>query len=104
MVILVVLCMCCFGYYYLVLPNITLKGSKSITIEYDELYEEKGFLAKHFGKDITSKVKVENNIDSKKLGTYEVTYSVNNNGLSKKIILIKKMYMFVQVKNILKKK
>ena len=86
MVILVVLCMCCFGYYYLVLPNITLKGSKSITIEYDELYEEKGFSAKHFGKDITSKVKVENNIDSKKLGKYEVTYSVNNNGLSKKII------------------
>ena len=86
MVILVVLCMCCFGYYYLVLPNITLKGSKSITIEYDELYEEKGFSAKHLGKDITSKVKVENNIDSKKLGTYEVTYSVNNNGLSKKII------------------
>ncbi len=75
-----------FGYYYLILPSITLKGGKSVTVEYGTKYKEKGYVSKHFGKDITSKVKVKNNINHDKLGKYEVTYSVKNKGLNKRVI------------------
>lgn len=89
MIILVIVCVgVLFGfcYYYLILPTIKLKGSKKITVEYETAYKEKGYTAKHFGKYITSKVKVKNNINPKKLGTYEIVYSVKNKGFSKKEI------------------
>lgn len=89
MIILIILCVGVIGgfcYYYLILPSIKLNGSKSIVVEYETPYEEKGYIAKHFGKDITSKVKVKDNINPKKIGNYEVVYSVENNGLSKKVI------------------
>ena len=89
MIILIILCVGVIGgfcYYYLILPSIKLNGSKSIVVEYETPYEEKGYIAKHFGKDITSKVKVKDNINPKKIGNYEVVYSVANNGLSKKVI------------------
>lgn len=89
MIILIILCVGViggFGYYYLILPSIKLNGSKSIVVEYETPYEEKGYIAKHFGKDITPKVKVKDNINPKKIGNYEVVYSVENKGLSKKVI------------------
>ena len=89
MIILIILCVGViggFGYYYLILPSIKLKGSKSIVVEYETSYKEKGFTAKHFGKDITSKVKVKDNINPSKIGKYEVIYSVKNKGLSKEVI------------------
>ena len=89
MIILIILCVGViggFGYYYLILPSIKLKGSKNIVVEYETSYNEKGFTAKHFGKDITSKVKVKNNINPNKIGKYEVIYSVKSNGLSKEVV------------------
>ena len=49
----------------------------TITLEYQQKYKEPGYTAKKFGKDLTKKVKVKNNINNKKLGKYKVTYSVN---------------------------
>lgn len=74
-----------FCYYHLILPSIKLKGSKNIVVEYETPYKEKGYTAKHFGEDITPKVKVKDNINPKKLGDYEVIYSVKNKGLSKAV-------------------
>ena len=89
MIILIILCVGVvsgFSYYYLVLPSIKLKGSKRIVIEYGTTYKEKGYIGKHFGKDITSKVKVKDNINLNKLGKYEVRYSVKNKGLSNEVV------------------
>lgn len=60
-------------------PVITLKGKKEISIKLDESYEEDGFIAEdNVDGNITNKVKVTNNIDNKKIGKYEVIYSVTD--------------------------
>ena len=40
----------------------------------EEVYKDEGFKAKFFNKDVSKNVKVSNNIDYKKIGTYEIKY------------------------------
>lgn len=54
--------------------NIKLIGSKKIELDYGEKYSEPGFKAYMFNKEITDKIKVNNNI-KESVGNYEVTYS-----------------------------
>ena len=54
--------------------NITLIGDKNITLNYGDKYSESGYRAKIFGKNITSEIKVNNNI-KENIGKYKVTYS-----------------------------
>ena len=64
-------------------PEITLQGNE-VTIYQNDTYNEPGYTATdNYDKDITSKVKVTNNIDNKKTGTYEVTYSVSDSSKNK---------------------
>ena len=64
-------------------PKITLQGNE-VTIYQNDTYNEPGYTATdNYDKDITSKVKVTNNIDNTKAGTYEVTYSVNDSSKNK---------------------
>lgn len=64
-------------------PEITLQGNE-VTIYQNDTYNEPGYTATdNYDKDITSKVKVTNNIDNTKPGTYEVTYSVNDSSKNK---------------------
>ncbi len=75
-------------------PTIILKDNE-ITIYTNETYNEPGYTAEdNYDKDITSKVKTTNNIDNKKEGTYEVTYTVEDSSKNKTIITRK-----VTVKN-----
>ena len=61
----------------------TRKGNE-VTIYQNDTYNEPGYTATDkYDKDITSKVKVTNNIDNTKAGTYEVTYSVNDSSKNK---------------------
>ena len=60
-------------------PVITLKGSKNITIKVNGNYEEDGYNAiDNLDGDITSKVKVSRNVDFNKVGTYYITYKVED--------------------------
>lgn len=84
---------CCFLiivavciYNFLLLPNIRLKGSRTIEIDYLEEYKEPGYSAYFLHEDVTSDVKVKNNINSKKLGNYKVKYSVDISGLKKEVV------------------
>lgn len=64
-------------------PEITLQGNE-VTIYQNDTYNEPGYTATdNYDKDITSKVKVTNNIDNTKAGTYEVTYSVSDSSKNK---------------------
>lgn len=54
--------------------NIKLIGNKKIELDYGEKYSEPGFKAYLFNKEITDKIKVNNNI-KESVGNYEVTYS-----------------------------
>ena len=57
-------------------PKIELKGKKNITINYNEKYKELGAKSTFLGKDITKNIKITNNIDYKKIGTYKVKYNL----------------------------
>lgn len=60
-------------------PNIILNGDDEITLEYGEEYKEPGFSASdNYDGDITSKVMVKNTINTKKSGTYKITYKVSD--------------------------
>ena len=58
-------------------PELTLKGSSETTTYLNEKYNDAGVIAKdNCDGDITSKVVTSGNVDTSKLGTYTLTYSV----------------------------
>ena len=60
-------------------PVITLKGSKYVYAFVGEKYVDSGYIANdNCSGNITSKVKVKDNVDTSKVGKYEVKYSVND--------------------------
>lgn len=60
-------------------PIITLKGNTSVSIALNETYKEKGYTATdNVDGDITDRVTITNNINNKKEGTYDITYSVKD--------------------------
>ena len=63
--------------YYFTEPKITLKGESSMEVTMKEGYQEPGYEAKFWFKDITSHVKVSSDLNDKKVGEYVVKYSVN---------------------------
>lgn len=59
-------------------PDITLEG-KNIIILLNEEYKEPGYKATdNYDGDITDKVKIINEVDNKKVGTYKITYKVSD--------------------------
>lgn len=73
-----------FLYAYFAVPEITLKGEKTITIDLKGKYHEQGAIATLEEKDISKNIKIESNINVNKVGNYEVTYSVTNSKGKKK--------------------
>lgn len=58
-------------------PVISLKGSKKIIVKVNESYQDDGYSAiDNYDGDLTKKVKVENNVNFKKIGTQNIKYSV----------------------------
>ncbi len=61
-------------------PVITLIGEKEITINQGSDYVDAGAKATdNIDGDITSKIKIENNVDISESGSYTVTYTVSDN-------------------------
>ena len=58
----------------------------NIILEYKGKYTEPGFTAKKLGKNLKNKVKISNNINNKKLGTYKVIYRLKYNNINYKKI------------------
>ena len=73
------------GVNYLLLPQIKLEGGKRVTIEYKAKYKEKGYTAKHLGKDLTNDVKTSGKVNTNKLGQYKITYQVKSGAFSRKV-------------------
>lgn len=65
-------------YKFLLMPQIDLHGSKKLIIDYKANYKEKGFNASFLGEDITDDVIVSGKVDSSKIGTYEIVYTVKH--------------------------
>lgn len=58
------------------IPKVTLLGEKVVTIRLNEEYKDDGVEATYGGKDISKEIKKEENINVKKIGTYEIVYKV----------------------------
>lgn len=54
-----------------------LKGDKNISIHFGDKYNDEGYIATLFGKDISKKVTVKDNIDYEKLGKYKIEYTLS---------------------------
>lgn len=74
-----------FMYNNLLMPTISLKGSRNVKLGYKEEYKEFGYKARFLGDDITKDVKVTGKVNSKKLGTYTLTYIVKEGVFEKKV-------------------
>ena len=65
-------------------PVITLKGAKTVTVEVGTTYKDQGATANdNYDGNITGKIKVVNNVNTKVLGTYKVTYNVTDSNGNK---------------------
>ena len=71
-----------FSLYFFI--NIKLIGDKDIYLNYGNKYFENGYSADVFGIKLKN-VSVINNVDEKKLGSYQVTYAVKFLGIKKKV-------------------
>lgn len=60
----------------LVKPKIELKGKKTITINYNEQYQDQGATASYFGHNETKNIKVKGKVDNTKPGKYKIEYSL----------------------------
>lgn len=56
--------------------KLTLKGNIKQTIEVNTEYQEPGFTALLFNKNINKKIKINSNLNTNKLGTYTITYKI----------------------------
>lgn len=61
---------------YNTLPRLQLNGPQNITLSYREDYEEQGVIIKNATGNYTSKIKIDKNIDTKKIGNYYIDYSL----------------------------
>ena len=75
-IILFLLLIVLYVFLHMFVPKITLNGSNTIEISYSDTYQELGANAKFLGKDFTKKIKITENVDTSKIGTYQVIYSL----------------------------
>lgn len=64
------------GILYIKGPKILLIGEENITINLNEEYHEPGYKISYLYKKLDDKVKINNNINNKKIGDYEVIYKL----------------------------
>lgn len=68
-------------------PSITLKGGSSITLVKGSKYKELGASAKdNCDGDISKNIKITNNVNNKKVGTYTVSYEVADSKGNKSVV------------------
>ena len=74
---------------YIVLPyKIELKGNKEVTINYGDNYIEEGATLKKGIITVNKSIKIEGNVDTKKIGTYNVTYTIYNERVTRVVKVV----------------
>lgn len=63
-------------------PHIKLNGKETEELTLETDYEEKGASANVFGENVSDKIKISGQVDSKKPGTYKITYTIKKYGLT----------------------
>ena len=82
-----------------VTSEINLAGEENIYLYKNEEYIEPGFTAKDSKEnDLTSEVKVENNVDITKSGEYEVKYTLSDNTIKTRKVIVKEASLLLNGK------
>ena len=68
------------SFIYNTFPRLQLNGPTNMTISYRDEYEEQGVIVKNATGNYMSKIKIDNNIDNKKIGNYYIDYSLSIGG------------------------
>ena len=70
----------CGGAYFINVKknaiDFRINGDENITLEVGSEYKDAGFVATNSNKDISEKIKVESNLDTKTLGNYQISYNL----------------------------
>ena len=86
-------------------PVIKLNGDSNIIVNVDEKYEEPGIYSvvdNADGRIDPSNVNIRGNVDTSKIGTYELTYSISDS-LSNKTMVSRKITVVKEIGNVVKK-
>ena len=78
--ILILLIIITISIIYNTLPRLQLNGPQNMVISYRDEYEEQGVIEKNATGNYMSKIKIDSNIDTKKIGNYYVDYSLKIRG------------------------
>ncbi len=82
LIVFVIIAILCFVWYFLYAyfanPEITLKGEDVVTVDLKGNYKEQGAEAYLDGKNISDRIKVKSNLNTRVVGDYQVTYEVTN--------------------------
>lgn len=73
---------------FLLMPQIRLNGGKKIFINYKDKYSENGFKASFMGRDLTENVTSRGSVNTKKLGKYQVVYTLKTRYFTKKVVRV----------------
>lgn len=73
--------------------DIRLLGDQDVTLEVGNEYQEAGFVASTNAKDMSDKVIVTSNVDTKSLGTYKVLYNLKIDYLNYNKTLSRNVYI-----------
>ncbi len=65
--------------------KIKLNGNDNIIIKYGEEYQDEGVTCTYKNENLNDKVKIDSNLDIKKIGTYTINYEINYKTVSKKV-------------------
>lgn len=65
--------------------KLELVGEKEVTIKYKDEYKDEGANASYKKEDLTSNIKVDNNLDINHIGTYKYTYKIKYKKQEKEI-------------------
>ena len=75
---------------YTIDKKLVLFGAETITINYNDKYQEPGFYAINENGDLeTNLVKVDNNLNTSKAGEYQITYKYGNIEKTRNVIVLK---------------
>ena len=78
--------------------SIVLKGKENITIYQGEQYIEPGYTANdNYNNDLTNQVIINNQVDVNKIGTYQITYKLNNITKIRTVTVIEKIVGDIEI-------
>lgn len=61
-------------------PDIKMRGTKEMKVQVFDTFDDPGAYASILKKDLTDDIRVESNVNTDKVGLYQVTYSVSYHG------------------------